>query len=241
MRIRAVLAATCLGVTGLVGCTSGAGDEAATVTAVVTPTPEATVDGRSTPGTPADPGDATTSPGAGTTQTTSKAGQGQASSGPGGKTPQPGPIIDASGAKDTAFATPSGNIVCAVFALDTPGAFRVRCDLLEHTWVLPPRPDDCEYDWGHGTYLESGQSGITCVSDSAIGSPAVGAEGTWWNGQPGSEVVAGGDAGGLVALSYGATMTFGPVSCLSSLDGLHCTDSDTGAGFDISRESYQLR
>jgi hypothetical protein len=116
----------------------------------------------------------------------------------------------------------------------------LRCDVNQHSWRLPPKPADCEFDWGHGTYLAKGRAGLTCVSDTVAGSDLVGMEGTWWNGKPGSQVVST-ERGKVVALAYGASMRFGPITCLSQSDGLHCTDTTTGAGFDISREAYRLR
>ena len=44
-----------------------------------------------------------------------------------------------------------------------------------------------------------------------------------------------------VTLAYGANFTFGPLACSSQLDGMHCTNSETKAGFDINRTQYTLR
>ena len=104
---------------------------------------------------------------------------------------------------------------------------------------LEAAAEACEFDWGRGTFLNT-KAGITCVSDSLIGKDAVGTESTWWNGQPGAQVMTlpGRKA---VTLAYGASMTFGPLTCSSQLDGMHCTNSTTKAGFDISRTEYTLR
>lgn len=213
---------------GLAGCSLfGGGSSASTTTVVVT------VGGG---GGPAPSGTATGGSGAG-------AGSGSA----GAATPTPtaaplrpaGPVIDGTQGSTTSFATPSGNIVCGAFRSDR-GGWALRCDVLQHTWALPPRPASCEFDWSHGTYLEGGKAGLTCTSDTVAGSDLVGLEGTWWNGRPGSQVVTV-ERGKVVALAYGASMTFGSISCLSQTDGLHCTDSASGAGFDISREAYRLR
>ncbi len=157
-------------------------------------------------------------------------------------TPAPreeGPTIDGSSHNLTAWSSPSGNTVCAAFRESATAPFEIRCDVLEHVWKLPPKPANCEFDWGRGTFLNT-KAGITCVSDSLIGKDAVGTESTWWNGQPGAQVMTlpGRKA---VTLAYGASMTFGPLTCSSQLDGMHCTNSTNKAGFDISRTEYTLR
>ncbi len=152
--------------------------------------------------------------------------------------PPAGPVIEVPGSGYTVFSTPSGNIICGGGLGDA--GWDLRCDVNQHSWRLPPKPADCEFDWGHGTYLAKGRAGLTCVSDTVAGSDLVGMEGTWWNGKPGSQVVST-ERGKVVALAYGASMRFGPITCLSQSDGLHCTDTTTGAGFDISREAYRLR
>lgn len=177
--------------------------------------------------------------GAGSATSTDKASTGATGSGTSSASPGAGgPVIDGTKNDLTIFATPSTNIVCAAAAQS--GGWGVRCDVNVQNWQLPPKPDSCEFDWGHGTYLEDGKAGLTCVSDALAGSDLVGSDGTWWNGQPGSQVVTA-ERGQVVSLAYGATMTFGTISCLSQTDGLHCTDSASTAGFDISREGYRLR
>lgn len=150
-----------------------------------------------------------------------------------------GPTIDGAGHSVTAWDSPSGNIVCAAFPNDGATGFEVRCDVMAHTWKLPEKPADCEFDWGHGTFLST-KAGITCVSDAIAGSDVVGSDGTWWNGKPGSQVVTV-EGRKAVALAYGASLKFGDILCTSQPDGMHCTNSTTKAGFDISRAAYTLR
>ncbi|HNV13175.1 MAG TPA: hypothetical protein PKL63_00810 [Dermatophilaceae bacterium] len=150
-----------------------------------------------------------------------------------------GPTIDAAGHGVTTWDSPSGNIVCAAFPNDGAPGFEVRCDVMQHTWTMPPKPASCEFDWGHGTFLTT-KSGITCVSDAIAGSDVVGSDGTWWNGQPGSQVVTV-EGRKAVALAYGASLKFGDILCTSATDGMHCTNTTTKAGFDISRAAYSLR
>ncbi len=150
-----------------------------------------------------------------------------------------GPVIDAGSHDSVAFTSPTGRINCAAY--QQPAAWSLRCDVLERAWTLPPKPADCQNEWGIGVYLESTGAGLVCAGDTVAYEAKVGADTTWWNGQPGSQVVPDPRRGELVALSYGATMTMGPISCLSRQDGMHCTDTTTKAGFDVSRESYTLR
>ena len=150
-----------------------------------------------------------------------------------------GPTIDGSTHNLTSWSSPTGNIVCAAFRTSSKAPFEVRCDVLEHVWTVPTRPAACEFDWGHGAYLNT-KSGLTCVSDSIVGTESVGVEATWWNGEPGSQVLTlpGRRA---VTLAYGSNFRFGPLTCSSQLDGMHCTNDETKAGFDISRVAYTLR
>ncbi len=156
-------------------------------------------------------------------------------------TPSAGPTIAVGTHPSVAFASPTGRINCLTSRSVDPSGWTLRCDVLERTWTLPPKPADCPLDWGSGVVLDPSGAHLSCTSDTVAYEARVGAEGSWWNGQPGSQVVHDDRRGDLVALAYGATMSFGPVSCLSRQDGMHCTNIDTKAGFDISRESYTLR
>jgi hypothetical protein len=150
-----------------------------------------------------------------------------------------GPTIDSAGHALTSWDSPSGNIVCAAFPNEGATGYEVRCDVMQHAWKVPAKPADCEFDWGHGTYLNT-KAGLTCVSDAIAGSDVVGSDGTWWNGKPGSQVVTV-EGRKAVALAYGASLKFGDVLCTSQPDGMHCTNSTTKAGFDINRAAYTLR
>lgn len=141
-----------------------------------------------------------------------------------------------------AFGSPTGNINCAAYPSPTkPGAWGVRCDVLERSWTLPPKPPTCEFEWGFGVSLDPTGASLTCASDTVGYEALLGGPGTWWNGQPGSQVVHDARRGDLLALAYGASVTMGSITCQSRQDGMHCTDSTTKAGFDASREAYVLR
>ena len=118
----------------------------------------------------------------------------------------------------THFASPSGNIACVITSsgdseLVTRG---VRCDIDERDWSPPPRPADCELDYGHGVVLGVGEAAqLICTGDTTIGR----------NTEP---------------LAYGDAITAGPIRCESAQSGITCRDVESGHGFSISREAYQL-
>ncbi len=154
-------------------------------------------------------------------------------------TSEAGPTIDATKHDLTAWASPSGNIVCAASREKSAAVFEIRCDVMEHTWKVPPKPASCEFDWGHGTFLNT-KSGITCVSDAIAGTDSVDSEATWWRNEPGAQVMTL-PLRKAVTLGYGTTLNFGVQTCTSQLDGMHCTNTTTKAGFDINRTAYTLR
>ena len=44
----------------------------------------------------------------------------------------------------------------------------------------------------------------------------------------------------MPVLEYGQTTTGGSIACVSSITDMRCTDLDTGHGFKIAREAYEL-
>lgn len=157
-------------------------------------------------------------------------------------TPSSGPTISVGTHRSVAFGSPTGNINCAAYLDQGAGrGWGLRCDVLERSWTLPPKPADCEFAWGFGVSLDAAGARLVCASDTVTYEARVGAEGVWWGGQPGSQVVSDPRRGDLVALAYGATITMGAITCQSRQDGMHCTNTTTRAGFDVNRESYTLR
>lgn len=91
----------------------------------------------------------------------------------------------------------------------------VRCDIAERDWAPPLRPADCEFDYGQGIGLAAGEpAAFVCAGDTTLGR---------------SEV-----------LDYGQSMTRGDLRCDSAESGITCLDRNTGHGFAISRQVYQL-
>ncbi|MBI3213157.1 MAG: hypothetical protein HYZ38_05000 [Mycobacterium sp.] len=107
------------------------------------------------------------------------------------------------------FTSPSGNIGCMV------DADYVRCDIAERDWLPPPRPADCEFDYGQGIAMAPGaKPAFVCAGDTALG-----------GGPP---------------LAYGQSVTAGNTQCTSAPSGITCRDRGSGAGFSLSRERYEL-
>jgi hypothetical protein len=108
-----------------------------------------------------------------------------------------------------AFVSPSGNVGCII---DPQFA---RCDISERDWSPPPRPADCEFDYGQGISMEAGlEPEFNCVGDTALG--------------------------GTDTLKYGKSIEAGSLSCDSTEEGITCRDSTTGHGFTIAREAYRI-
>lgn len=107
------------------------------------------------------------------------------------------------------FISPSGNIGCYV------DVDYVRCDIAERSWAPPPRPADCEFDYGQGIAFGPGEPpAFVCAGDTAL-----------WAGP---------------ALEFGQGVSAGPMWCESAPSGVTCGDNTTGSGFTISRENYTV-
>jgi hypothetical protein len=108
------------------------------------------------------------------------------------------------------FRTPSDNIGC----LMTPTS--AVCDLRERNWEPPPRPADCELDFGQGVFVDGDRSGLTCAGDTQL--------------VPDAPV-----------LEYGTGWVLGAVRCTSAKDGVTCLNTATSRGFSVSRDRFELR
>jgi hypothetical protein len=109
----------------------------------------------------------------------------------------------------TGFLSPTGNVACAI------DADLARCDIIDHDWSPPPRPADCEFDYGQGISVAPGEpAAFVCAGDTTFGPDEV--------------------------LPYGQSITSGPMSCESAEAGITCRDTQSGNGFTISLEAYRL-
>ncbi len=107
------------------------------------------------------------------------------------------------------FLSPSGNIGCHVSARSA------RCDIRDRTWPTPPKPADCDLDWGHALGVgDAGPGAFRCAGDTALGAQAV--------------------------LPYGSVARRGAFECRSEESGMECVNLDTGHGIAVSHDEYRL-
>ena len=120
--------------------------------------------------------------------------------------PQP---LDREVSAYTGFISPTGNVSCAI---DVDLA---RCDIIDRDWSPPPRPADCEFDYGQGIQLVPGEpASFVCAGDTTFGAEEV--------------------------LPYGEAIAAGPLRCESAESGITCRDAGSGHSFTISRQAYDL-
>jgi hypothetical protein len=114
------------------------------------------------------------------------------------------------GAEDFAHFTSPSGNVGCVLDADY-----VRCDIAERDWAPPPQPADCEFDYGQGIALAPYEPAtFVCAGDTTLG--------------------------GSNPLAYGQSITRGSFTCTSAESGMSCRDDDSGRGFSLARQVYQL-
>jgi hypothetical protein len=107
------------------------------------------------------------------------------------------------------FTTPSKNIGCFV------AADAARCDIVQKSWKPPPKPADCDLDYGNGLAVDAEQKAtVTCAGDTVLGSKEI--------------------------LPYGEAVRVGSFVCESQSTGVRCSNDRSGHGFTISRDKYTL-
>ncbi len=116
--------------------------------------------------------------------------------------------------ESTFFLSPDGNIACNIDM-----NMGVRCDIIDADWPRPPRPADCQNSYGHM---------IAINPWIGLGKPA--------------EFICAGDTvfGSDEPLPDGESITSGAFRCDSADSGITCRNTETGHGFSISRDAYQL-
>ena len=122
------------------------------------------------------------------------------------------PAADVQVTKLTGFTSPSGNIGCYIDMRS------VRCDIDKRDWDPPARPASCNdnVDYGQGIQMSAGGAPkFVCAGDTALGS-----------GDP---------------LPYGQSIAAGLLRCESAESGISCRDVETGRGFSLSIQSYELQ
>jgi hypothetical protein len=117
-------------------------------------------------------------------------------------------VVPSGAAAITGFHSPSGNIRCNILKSG------VRCDITQHGWQSPPKPNSCEFDWGGSIGLSRhGAAHFLCVSDAT-------------------------EQGAVLA--YGDSITRHRFRCKSLISGIRCTNKRNGHGFKLSRQSYRF-
>ena len=113
------------------------------------------------------------------------------------------------------FHTPSKNIGCSMS--DDKFGRSVRCDIGEHSWPLPPRPNTqgCrQLDLIAGlTFGTTGKSHFFCAGDTVLRQGSV--------------------------LRYGHSLRVGRFTCTSRTTGVTCRNRRNGHGLFLSRASYR--
>ncbi len=108
------------------------------------------------------------------------------------------------------FQSVSKNIACAI-----DGKY-ARCDVAEKSFTSPPKPGNCQLDWGSAVAVEGSAVGaFICHGDTVM--------------NPGAPV-----------LQYGERSTIGSIRCDSSSAGIECRNTGTGHGFFLAREKYRV-
>ena len=102
------------------------------------------------------------------------------------------------------FQSPSHNIGCYI------AKSGVRCDIREHAWKPPAKPESCDLDWGNG--LEVGRRGFghwVCAGDTVLGGEQV--------------------------LAYRRSIHRGRFQCTSRRNGMRCVNLRNDHGFKLAR------
>lgn len=126
-------------------------------------------------------------------------------------TAQAGPSVERV-ATTTTFASPSGNILCFL------GEDIATCRVQRHDWKVPPRPADCNNDWGPDIEVTSDRATFRCASDAI---PY--------------------DWTATHRLAYGHAIRFRQLQCESARAGMRCDYLGSGHGFTVSSTDYELR
>jgi hypothetical protein len=123
---------------------------------------------------------------------------------------KPAPATSIRTVKEATFLLPSKNIGCGMWE------GRVRCDIADKTWTLPPKPASCvEGDWAYGIFLNPGtKAKFGCPTDSALGAQDI--------------------------LAYGHALRVGHTICDSEAAAVKCWNDSDGHGFTLSKENYSL-
>jgi hypothetical protein len=90
-----------------------------------------------------------------------------------------------------------------------------RCDIRTKSWKPPAKPADCQLDWGNGVAVDAAGTGtVVCAGDTVLGAKTT--------------------------LPYGEAVKVGKFVCASASSGVRCSNTASGHGFTLSRQSYTV-
>jgi hypothetical protein len=107
------------------------------------------------------------------------------------------------------FRTTSNNIHCLAYRTSRTAAAELQCELVTVSAAIPPKPRDCDLDWGQRFFLPArGRPERVCHGDTIVSRAKI--------------------------LAYGQTWRVAGFTCNSSTVRLRCTNR-SGRGFELSR------
>lgn len=91
-------------------------------------------------------------------------------------------LVQAQGFEELgSFRTTSNNIHCLVYRESRSSSAELQCELITVTARIPPKPRDCDLDWGQRFYLpQRGRPERVCHGDTIVGRAKVLAYGETW-------------------------------------------------------------
>jgi hypothetical protein len=115
------------------------------------------------------------------------------------------------------FKSPSGNIFCIATRDNFQGKTTVSlsCELNQSSAKLPPKPSDCDLDWGKRFYMESRGKAIRGCHGDTIQNPT------------------------LPVLTYGKLWQVGGFRCDATVVRVRCINLDK-RGFELSKARQVL-
>lgn len=124
-----------------------------------------------------------------------------------------GSLAGAAAQAPDGFRSPSGNIHCQFWPAPSgrEADATIRCDLMRITNRAPPRPRDCDLEWGQAFEISGGaRQGVRLCHGDTVRDD------------------------GLPVLPYGRSFQRAGLTCLSEESGVRCVNG-RGHGFEIAR------
>ncbi|MGD8149172.1 hypothetical protein [Ornithinimicrobium sp. Y1694] len=139
-----------------------------------------------------------------------------------------------------AFVLPSGNVACTINEITAVCQVEDRVYSPSSEHLVSNLLGDCTASEADAIMIVGeGESGAwTCIPGELVDQAWV-AAGGWWARANDSETIKPGRRT-LAVLPYGSSIQVGSVSCISSQDGVQCSNSETGRSFQVSRNSYRF-